>query len=185
MTISLTPAKLRAMGPGAWIREGWQRLRGLPGGSHIFDRLLGAAIPYTGALGSHVVTLEPGYARVRLAERRAVRNHLRSIHAIALCNLAELTGNLALAYSLPADSRFIVTKLSIEYKKKARGTVFAECRCTPPSSSERQEYELHVSITDQGGAVLASATLTTLVSPIEQNRSRNGSAPESAGAATR
>lgn len=165
-TLALTAQRLRAMGPGAWIREGWQRLRGLPGGPRIFSRLLGAAIPYTGALGAQVLTLEPGYAKVRLDERRAVRNHLRSIHAIALSNLAELTGNLALAYSLPEDSRFIVTKLCIEYKKKARGSIVAECRCEPPRSSERQEYELHIALTDQSGVVVASAVLTTLVSPV-------------------
>lgn len=154
------------MGPGAWIREGWQRLSALPGGARVFERLLGAAIPYTGSLGAHIEALEPGYARVRLDERRAIRNHLRSIHAIALCNLAELTGNLALAYSLPEDSRFIVTKLSTEYKKKARGRVVAECRCEPPRSSERQEYELRVGITDADGVVVATALLTTLVSPV-------------------
>jgi acyl-coenzyme A thioesterase PaaI-like protein len=166
MMLNLTPQRLRSMGPGAWIREGWQRLRKVPGGPRIFDRLLGAAIPYTGALGAHVEILEAGFARVRLDERRGVRNHLRSIHAVALCNLAELTGNLALAFALPDDSRFIVTKLAIEYKKKARGGIVAECRCDPPRSSERQEYELHVALSDASGALVSSAVLTTLVSPI-------------------
>jgi acyl-coenzyme A thioesterase PaaI-like protein len=124
------------------------------------------AIPYTGALGAHVLTLEPGYAKVQLVERRAIRNHLRSIHAIALSNLAELTGNLALAFSLPENSRFIVVAMSIEYKKKARGVIQAECRCDPPSSAERQEYELHINLSDAGGAVVATAVLKTLVSPV-------------------
>jgi acyl-coenzyme A thioesterase PaaI-like protein len=162
----LNADRLRSMGPGAWIREGWQRLKGIPGGSYLFDRLIGLAIPYTGALGAHVVTLEPGHAEVQLVERRAVRNHLSSIHAIALANLAELTGNLALAYSLPEDSRFIVTAFSIEYKKKARGVITAECRCDPPSTAERQEYELRISLTDASGTVVSVAVLRTLVSPV-------------------
>lgn len=165
-TLTLAAERLRSMSVSAWIREGWQRLSSVPGGKRVFDRLIGAAIPYTGALGAHAEALGPGYACVRLDERRAVRNHLKSIHAIALCNLAELTGNLALAYSLPEDSRFIVTKLSIEYKKKARGSIVAECHCEPPRSAERQEYELPISLTDQSGAVVATALLTTLVSPL-------------------
>ena len=165
MSLNLVPERLRSMGPGAWIREGWQRLRRLPGGPRLFDRALGLAIPYTGGLGAQVVTLEPGYAQVRLTERRAIQNHLRSIHAIALCNLAELTGNLALAFSLPDNSRFIVTKLSIEYKKKARGVILAECRCAPPTSSERQHYQLDVTITDASGTVVSTAAIETLVSP--------------------
>src|SRR5690606_24011588 len=123
MTLSLSPRRLRSMGPAAWIREGWQRASRVPGGRLVFSRLLGVAIPYTGSIGAEVVVLEPGYAKVQLDERRAIRNHLNSIHAIALANLGELTGNLALVSALPDDARFIVTKLAIEYKKKARGRI--------------------------------------------------------------
>jgi acyl-coenzyme A thioesterase PaaI-like protein len=163
MTISLSPQRLRSMGPGAWIREGWQHASRVPGGRLIFSRLLGVAIPYTGSIGAEVLTLEPGYAKVQLEERRSIRNHLRSIHAIALANLGELTGNLAIACALPDDGRFIVTKLAIEYKKKARGRIIAECRCEPPTSAERREYQLEVALRDAGGADVASVVLTTLV----------------------
>ena len=163
MTLSLSPQRLRSMGAGAWIREGWQRAKRVPGGRHLFSRLLGVAIPYTGSIGAEVVTLEPGYAKVQLDERRAIRNHLSSVHAIALANLGELTGNLALACALPDDGRFIVTKLAIEYKKKARGRIVAECRCEPPTSSERREYELNVALRDSSGADVAAVVLTTLV----------------------
>lgn len=158
--------ELRMRSAAEWIREGWQRLQPLPGGSRLFDRLIGLAIPYTGSLGAEVVHLERGHARVRLRDRRAVRNHLDSIHAIALANLAELTGNLALVYSLPKDGRFIVKALAIEYMKKARGTILGECRCEPIDSSERREYELTVELTDDSGALVARARLTTLVGPV-------------------
>jgi acyl-coenzyme A thioesterase PaaI-like protein len=151
------------MGPGAWIREGWQRASRVPGGKLIFSRLLGLAIPYTGSIGAEVLTLEPGYAKVQLDERRALRNHLNSIHAIALANLGELTGNLAIACALPDNGRFIVTKLAIEYKKKARGRIISECRCSPPTSAERREYEVHVALRDASGADVAAVVLTTLV----------------------
>jgi len=156
---------LKSRSAAEWIREGWQRLQGLPGGPRLFDRLLGLAIPYTGALGAEVLSLESGRARVRLRDRRGVRNHLDSIHAIALANLAELAGNLALVYTLPKDGRFIVKALAIEYLKKARGNIVAECRCEPILSAERREYELSVLLTDTTGTLVAQARLTTLVSP--------------------
>ena len=109
---------------------------------------------------------ERGQARVRLVQRRAIENHLGSIHAIALANLAELTGNLALAYAMPDDARFIVTSLAIDYVKKARGSIEAICKCTPPDSSERREYPLEVHISDAHGALVASAHIRTLVSPV-------------------
>ncbi len=163
MSFTLSPQRLRSMGPGAWIREGWQHASRVPGGRALFSRLLGLAIPYTGSIGAEVLTLEPGYAKVQLDERRAVRNHLHSIHAIALANLGELAGNLALACALPDDGRFIVTKLAIEFKKKARGRIVAECRCDPPRSAEKREYELTVTLRDASDVEVATVRLTTLV----------------------
>lgn len=158
--------ELRARSAAQWIRDGWERLRYLPGGRRLFDRLLGLAIPYTGALGAQVLSLESGHARVLLRDRHGVRNHLDSIHAIALANLAELTGNLALVYSLPPDARFIVKGLSIEYLKKARGDITGECRCEPIASSERRAYPLDVQLLDDSGTVVAKARLETLVGPL-------------------
>ena len=108
---------------GNFVKSLWDRLSAIPGGKSIFSRLVGQAAPYTGSMGAHVVELGRGHARVELPDRRRVRNHLDCVHAIALTNLAELTGNAAMAYSLPDDARFIVAGLSIEYKKKARGTI--------------------------------------------------------------
>ena len=44
-------------------------------------------VPYTGRLGARVLTFEPGHVVVELKERRAVRNHLSSVHAMALWDL--------------------------------------------------------------------------------------------------
>jgi uncharacterized protein (TIGR00369 family) len=102
---------------------------------------------------------------VRLVDRHEVRNHLRSIHAIALVNLAEIAGNVCLAYSMPDDARFIVAGLSIDYLKKARGEVTAECRMPPIATSARTEYAVPVEITDGAGTLVATCTLRTLVGP--------------------
>ncbi|MEN9577916.1 MAG: hypothetical protein RJA70_925 [Pseudomonadota bacterium] len=137
----------------------------LPGGRTLYSKLIGAVIPYTGSIDAEMVELRTGFARARLRDRRQVRNHLDSIHAIALANLAELAGNSALAYSLPDRSRFIVSKLVIEYKKKARGDITATCDCPIPSSNQKQEYLVPISLTDDKGDEVASVLLTTLVGP--------------------
>jgi uncharacterized protein (TIGR00369 family) len=152
-------------GPTNVVRVAWDRLHALPGGARLFTRIVGEAAPYTGTMGARVVELRDGYCRTVLPDRHRVRNHLRSIHAIALCNLAELTANAAMAYSLPDEARFIVAGLSIEYLKKARGDIEGEATCEVPESAERLEYAVPVTMRDRQGEVVATAVLRTLVGP--------------------
>lgn len=147
------------------IRELWDRVHMIPGGRKLFTRAIGLAAPYTGSIGAEVEKLSRGHAEVTLRDRRAVRNHLDCVHAIALCNLAELAGNVALAYSLPDDARFIVAGLDIEYRKKARGTIRAVVDSPVPETSERREYPVPVRMLDAQGEIVAVCTLRTLVGP--------------------
>lgn len=147
------------------IREAWDRLRGLPGGKRVFSKLIGRAARYTGTMNALVEELRPGFSRVVMQDRPAVRNHLQCVHAIALANLAELTGNVAVAYSQPDDARFIVAGIALDYVKKARGPITGTCECPPIKSSARHELEVPVVLSDSAGEVVATATLRTLIGP--------------------
>ena len=148
-----------------FIREAWNRLERVPGGKLLYSRMVGRLAPYTGSMGAVVQELSEGYSRITLADRRAVRNHLSCIHAVALANLVEMTGNLALGYSLPDDARFIVAGMGLDYIKKARGTITGECRTPPIDSSAKQEYQIKVTLRDESGDVVVEGTLRTLVGP--------------------
>jgi acyl-coenzyme A thioesterase PaaI-like protein len=148
-----------------FIRDVWNRLERIPGGKLLYSGIVGRLAPYTGSVGAVVQELRDGYSRVTLADRRAVRNHLSCIHAVALANLVELTGNLALGYSLPDDARFIVAGMSLDYIKKARGTITGECHTPPIDSNSKHEYQIKVTLRDEGGDVVVEGTLRTLVGP--------------------
>lgn len=147
------------------LREAWDRLESVPGGDRAFSLLVGVLAPYTGSMAARVVELRQDYCRTQLRDRWLVRNHLRSVHAVALANLAELTGNVALAYSLPDDARFIVAGMEVSYDKKARGTITGVCEMQMPRSAERREYSVHVELYNGDGERVAHATLRTLVGP--------------------
>ena len=84
----------------------------------MFSRLLGLMVPYTNSIRGTVVRFEPGHAQVLLRDRRRVRNHLRSIHAIALANVGELATGLSIISGLGPDLRAILTGLDLRYRKR-------------------------------------------------------------------
>jgi acyl-coenzyme A thioesterase PaaI-like protein len=153
--------------PGRSLRDAWRRLSPLPGGRTLFSLGLGRFVPYSGSIGARVELLEPGHARVTLREHRAVRNHLRSVHAVALVNLLELTSGLAMLAGLPDELRAIVLHLEVDFVKKARGILTAECRCVPPSARVEQEAWLEPAVTDAVGDVVARGRVQWLVRPVE------------------
>ncbi len=150
---------------GPILRREWRRLAGKPAGKWLFSRLLGRVVPYSGTIGARVDTLEPGHCVILLHDRRTVRNHLRSVHAMALANLAELVTGLALMNSLPEGGRGILAGFSIDYLKKARGRLTATCHCDIPVDTSEREYLLTGEIRDDDGTLVASAHARWLVGP--------------------
>jgi acyl-coenzyme A thioesterase PaaI-like protein len=136
----------------------WRRLHRLPGGTWLFSRLLGLMVPYTGTIGAQVRALEPGYARITLRDRRHVRQHLGSVHAVALVNLGEVTSGLAMLMAMPDGVRSIVTSLGAEYFKKARGLLTAEARVTVPPVTGPVEHTVSAEIKDAAGDLVCRVT---------------------------
>ncbi len=115
-------------------------------------------VPYSGSIHAQVCELGPGHARLTLRERRAIRQHLGSIHAVALINLGELTSGLAMLSALPAGARAIVLGLSAEYFKKARGTLTAESSVAPPAVTGPVDLEVFADIKNAEGDVVCRVT---------------------------
>lgn len=146
------------------VMRWWSRCTKLPAGRRLFSLALGLYIPYSRSIGARIDELRPGYARLELADRRRVRNHLNSIHAIALTNLGELATGLALFSSTSDNMRGILTEIHTQYLKKARGelTASAEFRL-PETLADDTPCRVEARIQDRAGDTVAVVRATWLV----------------------
>jgi acyl-coenzyme A thioesterase PaaI-like protein len=145
------------------LRTWFERARKVPGGRAVFSRALGLYIPYTGTTGAEVVSIADGEAIVRLPDRRRVRNHLDSLHAIALASVGELSTGLAIIGALPGNGRMILRHLEVEYVRKARGEVTATGRAEIPAGPGRHEVVATSEVRDAHGALLTTVHATWVV----------------------
>lgn len=151
---------------GAELLDLWRRLSALPGGPWLFSKLFGFAVPYSGSVRPRIRVLEPGHAVVEIPGRRSNRNHLGSVHAIALTNLAEITSGLALMTGLPPTVRGIVTSLSMTYHKKARGPIRAVARVVVPAVSEDRDFDVTAECFDGAGTLVATGHVRWRLGPV-------------------
>ncbi len=149
----------------------WRSLSALPGGKWLFSRLLGWMVPYSGNLGASIRVLEPGHCLLRIHDRRALRNHLRSIHALALANAGELCSGLALYTQLPPRLRGIPVELCTRYVQKARGSLLAEGRVLDALPEQEGDVCVEGCITDDQGQTVAITQVRWRISPLSDGRS--------------
>ena len=144
----------------------WKRLGGSAPGRWLFARLICFRAPYFGSIAPRILELEPGRCVVRIRDRRRVHNHIGTVHAIALCNMAELAGGLATDATIPDAMRWIPKGMSVRYLKKAKGTMTAPARVPAiAAASSGSEVHVTVEVRDAGGEAVVDADITMWISP--------------------
>ncbi len=135
-------------------------------GRKLYSRLICWRAPYFGSIGPTVQTLEPGRCVVTIRHRHRVQNHIGTVHAIALCNMAEMAGGLATDATIPESTRWIPKGMSVRYLKRATGTMTATARVAAVAdASVAQDLHAIVEVRDSAGDVVFDADITMWVSP--------------------
>jgi acyl-coenzyme A thioesterase PaaI-like protein len=109
----------------------FNKLKKYPAGKTIFSILVSRAAPYFTSIKPRFVDLRVGYCEASMQDRKKVRNHIGTVHAIAMCNLAEVCGGLAVDASMPKHLRWIPKGMTVRYEKKAKGKLVGVCEFDP------------------------------------------------------
>ena len=149
------------------VLASYRRLSSKPGGRWLFSKLVCFKAPYFASIAPRIEVLEPGRGVATFAHRRRVTNHIGTVHAIALCNLAEFVGGLTCDVSIPASMRWIPKGMTVAYLKKAVGTMRATATPAFPPRESAEGYELpfEVVVENPQGEAVFKATIAMWVSP--------------------
>ena len=109
------------------ILKTYNRLASLPLGRRIFSFLACVNAPYFSTIKPLFISLEPGRCEILMKKRRSVTNHLKTVDAIAMCNLVELAGGVCTDVSLPDDLRWIPRGMTVEYIALAKTDLKGVC----------------------------------------------------------
>lgn len=144
----------------------WERLSNKPAGKWAFSRLVCWKAPYFGSIRPAFVELRPGYCEVHIKKRRAVLNHIGTVHAIAMCNMAELAGGTMSDVTVPSTYRWIPKGMTVEYIKKAETDLKAVAEIKPiPQFGAATELPVTVTVMDTDNQTVFRAVITMWVSP--------------------
>ena len=145
----------------------WKKLSPLPMGKNVWSRMVSVKTPYFQSISPQMLELAPGKAVARMSKRRRVTNHIGTVHAIAMCNLAEFVGGLMTEVSVPSTHRWIPKGMSVQYLLKAETDLTASCHCDPLPSfgTSGFDWPVDVAVEDEKGQIVFRAQIQMWVSP--------------------
>jgi acyl-coenzyme A thioesterase PaaI-like protein len=97
----------------------WNKTSALPLGSRVFSLAVSQKAPYFASIRPRFTVIEPNHAELVIPKRRAVHNHLGTVHAIALCNGLEAAMGALAEATIPSNRRWIPRGMEVAYTAKA------------------------------------------------------------------
>jgi len=142
----------------------YNRLQKYPLGTRIFSKMVCFKAPYFNTIKPVFSELQPGSSTITMKKRRSVTNHIGSVHAIAMCNMAELVGGTMVEVTLSGEYRWIPRSMSVQYKRIARTSLTAYSQVDPGTLNREQDIDIPVSVKDENGEEVFSARITMHIS---------------------
>lgn len=147
----------------------WKILGSIAIGRWLVNKAVCFTAPYFSTIKPKLIIVKPGHIELELKKRRAVHNHLKSVHAIAMCNAAELAGGGCLDISLSSDLRWIPIGMTVQYLKIAKSDLRVICKIDKFDWSDAQDVIMPVDIFDKEHNKVFHADITMRIS---QKRSK-------------
>jgi acyl-coenzyme A thioesterase PaaI-like protein len=129
------------------------RARRIPGGRRLFSLAYARQAPYFRTVRPYVAQLRPHYAQVLIRDRKAVHNHIGTVHAIAVCNGLEAAMGALAEATVPAGKRWLPKGMEVRYLARSDSDLVCTARTTPQDWANGPEVAVQVEATRTDGTV--------------------------------
>lgn len=133
-------------------------------GNADFTKLVTEVAPYFQTIDPMFVDLKSGYGELTFTNQKKVQNHLGTVHAIAMCNAAELVAGTMTEVSIPGNLRWIPVGMTVKYLAKAKTDLKAIAKGDGVDWTVTGNTDVPVVIYDTDGKEVFTAVITMNIS---------------------
>lgn len=129
-------------------------------GPEAFSKMTCQTAPYFSTINPLITELGLNQCTVQLPFAKDVTNHLGTVHAIAMCNAAELAAGMMTSVSIPGGARWIPKGMTVEYLAKAKTDLTAIASGEGIDWSQEGDKVVPVDVIDTDGKTVFTAQIT-------------------------
>ena len=145
----------------------WKKTSSIPVvGTRLFSFAFAQKAPYFATIHPRFTEIRPNYASLVIPKRRGVHNHLKTVHAIALCNGLEAAMGALAEVTIPSGKRWIPKGMDIAYTAKATSDIVCSAETDPEQwTSDNPDLPVRVKGVRDDGTVVIEGEIRLWVTP--------------------
>lgn len=141
----------------------YERCLKMPFGRKIFSAMFARKAPYFKTIKPLITELKPNFCQLTFKKRKAVQNHIGTVHAIAVCNGMEMAMGAVAEASIPKHLRWLPKGMNVQYLAKTDSDVTIEASSSK-STWQPGDQPISVEAKRSDGTVVAAGHITIYVS---------------------
>lgn len=141
----------------------YRAVTAVPGGHRVFSLLYARRARYFTSVRPRVRLMRPHRAEVTVRSRRAVHNHIGTVHVIAICNGLEAAMGLLAEATVPAGHRWLPKGMHVDYLAPASSDIRCIASTAVADWSALPEVDVKVDAVRDDGTVVVAGTITLWV----------------------
>ena len=142
----------------------YRSMSATPLGRRAFSVMFARKAPYFRTVRPQVRDVRPHHAELTIRNRRAVQNHLGTLHAIAVCNGLEAAMGLLAEATIPTGRRWIPKGMQVSYLAKSTTDLLCVAETDPTDWAQVGDVPVRVRAVRTDGVVVVEGVITIYVS---------------------